>query len=124
MSLLKKLSSALLPLHEWAAARYRAVLAVELKKYGLRVDDLFDADYNNDVHAALNRLPPEVISERNQRLKRAMDLSMKHTYLPKEMQEKQTPFEYYLQEPLKQVLAEKKERLELGVSPPYNRQIP
>lgn len=31
---------------------------------------------------ALNRLPREIVDARNQRLKRAMDLSMKHEYLP------------------------------------------
>jgi hypothetical protein len=37
-----------------------------------------------------------VILARNARLKRAMDLSMKHEHLPKELQEKQTPFAHYL----------------------------
>lgn len=34
--------------------------------------------------------------DRNARLKRAMDLSLKGTFLPKELQEKQTPFDFYL----------------------------
>lgn len=46
---------------------------------------------------ALRRLPKEVTDARIQRLKRASDLSMKHTYLSEEMQAKQTPFESYLQ---------------------------
>jgi hypothetical protein len=37
-----------------------------------------------------------VILARNARLKRALDLSMKHEHLPKELQEKQTPFAHYL----------------------------
>lgn len=49
-----------------------------------------------DVAEALRRLPPEVVVARNQRLKRAMDLSMKHEKLPKELRDKQTPFEHYL----------------------------
>jgi len=48
------------------------------------------------VAEALRRLPPELIVQRNQRLKRAMDLSMKSEKLPKELREKQTPFEHYL----------------------------
>ena len=39
-----------------------------------------------DIKEALNRLPREVVDARNQRLKRAMDLSMKHEYLPKDLQ--------------------------------------
>lgn len=53
---------------------------------GLRYDDLFDELYDLDIAEALKRLPKSVIDDRNQRLKRAMDLSMKHTYLPKELQ--------------------------------------
>lgn len=39
-----------------------------------------------DIKEALNRLPKEVVDARNQRLKRAMDLSMKHQYLPEDLQ--------------------------------------
>ena len=49
-----------------------------------------------DVAEAMRRLPPDVIVARNQRLKRAMDLSLKQVTLPKELREKQTPFEHYL----------------------------
>lgn len=49
-----------------------------------------------DVAEALRRLPPEVVVARNQRLKRAMDLSMKAEKLPKALREKQTPFDHYL----------------------------
>lgn len=49
-----------------------------------------------DVAEALRRLPPEEIVARNQRLKRAMDLSLKHEKLPKALRDKQTPFEHYL----------------------------
>jgi ubiquinol-cytochrome c reductase subunit 7 len=48
------------------------------------------------VAEALRRLPPEVVVARNQRLKRAMDLSMKSEKLPQALREKQTPFEHYL----------------------------
>ncbi len=49
-----------------------------------------------DVAEALRRLPDDVIVARNQRLKRAMDLSLKHETLPEELRAKQTPFEHYL----------------------------
>ena len=42
--------------------------------------------YDLDVAEALKRLPQSVKDDRNQRLKRAIDLSMKHTYLPKDLQ--------------------------------------
>ena len=45
---------------------------------------------------ALKRLPQEVVDARNQRLKRASDISMKHSELPKEVQKLQTPFEFYM----------------------------
>jgi ubiquinol-cytochrome c reductase subunit 7 len=49
-----------------------------------------------DVAEALRRLPDEVVFARNARLRRAMDLSLKHEKLPKELRERQTPFEEYL----------------------------
>lgn len=49
-----------------------------------------------DVDEALKRLPQEEVDARNQRLKRAMDLSLKHVSLEKEMQEKQTPYLSYI----------------------------
>ncbi|CAI0444460.1 unnamed protein product [Linum tenue] len=57
-----------------------------LKKYGLRYDDLYDPYFDLDVMEALNRLPREIVDARNQPLKRAMDLSMKHEYLPADLQ--------------------------------------
>jgi ubiquinol-cytochrome c reductase subunit 7 len=52
----------------------------------LRYDDLYDDLYDLDVKEALARLPKAETDARNQRLKRAIDQSMKHTYLPKEIQ--------------------------------------
>lgn len=55
-------------------------------KLGLRYDDLHDPMYDLDIKEALDRLPKQVVDARNQRLKRAMDLSMKHEYLPEDLQ--------------------------------------
>jgi ubiquinol-cytochrome c reductase subunit 7 len=77
-----------------------------------------------DTEEALRRLPQEEVDLRMQRLKRAMDLSMKHVYLPKDMQEKQTPFSFYLSPTLDEVKGERAERASLGAGQPYNRQIP
>lgn len=53
---------------------------------GLRYEDLYDPMYSMDVKEALNRLPKPIVDARNQRLKRAMDLSMKHEDLPPNLQ--------------------------------------
>lgn len=50
-----------------------------------------------DVDEALKRLPQEEVDARTQRLKRAIDLSLKHVYLPKELQAVQTPYKSYVQ---------------------------
>ena len=73
---------------------------------------------------ALRRLPQEERDLRMQRLKRAMDLSMKHVYLDKDQQKKQTPFAWYVTPALEEVEAERDERAALGTGQPYNRQIP
>ncbi|RRT67224.1 hypothetical protein B296_00013824 [Ensete ventricosum] len=79
------------PRRNWFAAQHYKVLCNRLKKYGdsticLRYDDLYDPLYDMDIKEALARLPREVVDARNQRLKRAMDLSMKHEYLPEDLQ--------------------------------------
>ncbi|KAK1281631.1 hypothetical protein QJS10_CPB22g01267 [Acorus calamus] len=106
-----------------AAIHHRAV-AYRLKKYGLRLDDLYDPYYDLDIKEAMSRLPREVVDARHQRLKRAMDLSMKHQYLPKDLQARQTPFRGYLQEMLALVKKEKAEREALGALPLYERTLP
>ncbi|GER36602.1 cytochrome b-c1 complex subunit 7 [Striga asiatica] len=90
------------------AALHMKTLSNRLKKYGLRYDDLYDPMYDLDVKEALNRLPREVVDARNQRLKRALDLSMKHAYLPEDLQVKR----------------ESAEREALGALPLYQRSIP
>uniref|UniRef100_A0A803MJU6 Cytochrome b-c1 complex subunit 7 n=1 Tax=Chenopodium quinoa TaxID=63459 RepID=A0A803MJU6_CHEQI len=42
--------------------------------------------YDHDIKEALDRLPREIVDARNQRLLRAIDLSMKHEYLPEDLQ--------------------------------------
>eukprot|EP00882_Tetradesmus_deserticola_P004531 GHRQ01004777.1.p1 GENE.GHRQ01004777.1~~GHRQ01004777.1.p1 ORF type:complete len:121 (+),score=52.64 GHRQ01004777.1:469-831(+) len=112
------------PFLEWAATRYQARLATNLKKYGLRYDDLYDPMMDLDVAEALRRLPDEEVVARNARLKRAMDLSLKGTFLPDELQALQTPFQHYIQPVLKEIKAERQERAQLGGFSPYQRTIP
>ncbi|KAB1204577.1 Cytochrome b-c1 complex subunit 7-2 [Morella rubra] len=111
------------PKKNWFAAQHMKSLTRRLRKYGLRYDDLYDPYYDLDIKEALNRLPREIVDARNQRLKRAMDLSLKHKYLPEDLQSMQTPFRSYLQEMLALVKREKAEREALGALPLYQRTI-
>ncbi|XP_057810580.1 cytochrome b-c1 complex subunit 7 [Salvia miltiorrhiza] len=106
------------------AALHMKTLKTRLSRYGLRYDDLHDPMYDLDVKQALDRLPKQVVDARNQRLKRAMDLSMKHQYLPEDLQAMQTPFRSYLQEMLALVQRETAEREALGALPLYQRTLP
>ena len=49
-----------------------------------------------DLKEAMKRIPQEEIDARNQRIKRAMDVSLKKSYLPKHLQQVQTPYQAYL----------------------------
>ncbi|URE30145.1 Exocyst complex component Sec10 [Musa troglodytarum] len=109
------------PRRNWFAAQHYKALCNRLKKYGLRYDDLYDPMSDLDIKEALARLPREVVDARNQRLKRAMDLSMKHEYLPEDLQALQTPFRGYLKEMLALVKKENAEREALGALPLYQR---
>ncbi|ONK65473.1 uncharacterized protein A4U43_C07F37470 [Asparagus officinalis] len=106
------------------AAMHRNAVATRLKKYGLRYDDLHDPMEDLDIKEALNRLPREIVDARHQRIKRAMDLSMKHEYLPQELQALQTPFRSYLQPMLALVKKERAEREALGALPLFQRTLP
>ncbi|KAI4380174.1 hypothetical protein MLD38_006394 [Melastoma candidum] len=112
------------PKKNWLAALHMKSLSARLRKYGLRYDDLYDPYYDLDIKEALNRLPKELVDARHQRLKRAMDLSMKHQYLSEDLQAMQTPFRSYLQDMLALVKRERAEREALGALPLYQRTFP
>ena len=118
------LKSFLDPKKNFLARMHMKAVSTRLRRYGLRYDDTYDQYYDMDIKEALNRLPREVVDARNQRLKRAMDLSMKHEYLPKDLQAVQTPFRGYLKEMLALVERERKERDALGALPLYQRTLP
>uniref|UniRef100_A0A7N0U711 Cytochrome b-c1 complex subunit 7 n=1 Tax=Kalanchoe fedtschenkoi TaxID=63787 RepID=A0A7N0U711_KALFE len=119
-----RLWSFLDPKKNWLTAQHMKSVSNRLRKYGLRYDDLYDPMYDIDIKEALNRLPRQIVDARNQRLKRAMDLSMKHQYLPDDLQAMQTPFRSYLQEMLALVQKERAEREALGALPLYQRSLP
>ncbi|CAE6120661.1 unnamed protein product [Arabidopsis arenosa] len=112
------------PRKNFLARMHMKSVSNRLRRYGLRYDDLYDPLYDLDIKEALNRLPREIVDARNQRLKRAMDLSMKHEYLPDNLQAMQTPFRSYLQDMLALVKRERAEREALGALPLYQRTIP
>ncbi|KQK12590.1 cytochrome b-c1 complex subunit 7 [Brachypodium distachyon] len=106
------------------ARLHKYTVASRLTKFGLRYDDLYDPYFELDIKEALGRLPREVVDARHQRLKRAMDLSMKHQYLPDDLQALQTPFRSYLTDMLALVKKEAAEREALGALPLYERTLP
>ncbi|KAF5812682.1 putative cytochrome b-c1 complex subunit 7 [Helianthus annuus] len=112
------------PNKNWFAALHKKTISDRLTKYGLRYDDLYDPMECLDIKEALNRLPREIVDARNQRLLRAMDLSMKHEYLPKDLQAQQTPFRSYLSDMLALVKRERAEREAFGALPLQQRTIP
>ncbi|XP_019158090.1 PREDICTED: cytochrome b-c1 complex subunit 7-2-like [Ipomoea nil] len=118
------IQSLLNPSKNWFAAQHMKAISNRLRKYGLRYDDLFDPKEHLDIKEAMERLPQEVIDARNQRLKRAIDLSMKHEYLPDDLQKMQTPFRSYLHEMVDLVEKERAERTALGALPLYQRTFP
>ncbi|KAI7753153.1 hypothetical protein M8C21_029761, partial [Ambrosia artemisiifolia] len=120
-----KLVKAILdPKKNWFAALHKKTIENRLRKYGLRYDDLYDPMESLDIKEALARLPREIVDARNQRLLRAMDLSMKHEYLSNDLQAQQTPFRSYLRDMLALVEREKAERQALGALPLQQRTIP
>ncbi|XP_038895803.1 cytochrome b-c1 complex subunit 7-2, mitochondrial-like [Benincasa hispida] len=94
------LQSFINPKKNWFSCQHMKALTQRLRNYGLQYDDMYDPYYDIAVKEALNRLPREVVDVCNHRLKQAMDLSMKHQYLPDDLQAMQTLFRSYLQDML------------------------
>lgn len=80
-----------------AARAYQASVGAELRRYGLRYDDLLN-EYDPEVKEALSKLPPLEAELRNKRLKRAFDLDIKKTYLSEEAQQQEDVWNPYLRE--------------------------
>ncbi|XP_010575383.1 PREDICTED: cytochrome b-c1 complex subunit 7 isoform X2 [Haliaeetus leucocephalus] len=73
----------------------------------MRDDTLYEDD---DVKEALKRLPEHLYNERIFRIKRALDLSLKHQILPKDQWVKYEEDKHYLEPYLKEVIRERLER--------------
>ncbi|XP_022788101.1 cytochrome b-c1 complex subunit 7-like [Stylophora pistillata] len=88
--------------HEWY------IYACGYRQLGLRRGDLLNED-DPDVKEAVKRLSPEDFNLRQFRIKRALDLTMKHSILPKEHWTTSEEDTMYIQPLIDQV---KKERIE------------
>jgi ubiquinol-cytochrome c reductase subunit 7 len=95
-----------------AGAAYRANVGKQLASRGLLYEDILVE--TADVKLALSRLPKDVLSAREQRLKRAMVLSSQQRYLPEAVAAKIDPFATYLSPYLNAVEAENKEQAQLA----------
>ncbi|XP_021567104.1 cytochrome b-c1 complex subunit 7 isoform X2 [Carlito syrichta] len=84
--------------------------AAGFNKLGLMRDDTIYED--EDVKEAIRRLPENLYNDRMFRIKRALDLTMRHQILPKEQWTKYEEDKFYLEPYLKEVIRERKEREE------------
>ncbi|KAK1862295.1 hypothetical protein I4F81_004869 [Pyropia yezoensis] len=78
-----------------AAASYQAAVGAELRKYGLRYDDLLN-EYDPEVRKTIETMPPEEAELRAKRLTRAIDVDLKKTQLPETIQAKQDIWNPYI----------------------------
>ncbi|XP_077990267.1 cytochrome b-c1 complex subunit 7-like [Glandiceps talaboti] len=80
-------------------------------RLGLLKDDTISERFP-EVKEAIKRLPEDVYDERMFRIKRALDLSLKHRVLPKEQWTQYDDDKPYLQPYIDEVLKEMKEQRE------------
>merc|ERR1711990_1109134 len=85
---------------DMAANAYASMFGSQLRKYGLRYEDLYVE--TPEVMEAVRRLSAAEQEERSMRIRRACDLSFKKTYLPPDMQAAHQPFKTYLAPELNQ----------------------
>mmetsp|Transcript_9509 Transcript_9509/g.17163 ORF Transcript_9509/g.17163 Transcript_9509/m.17163 type:complete len:92 (-) Transcript_9509:47-322(-) len=76
---------------------------------GLRYDDLL-SEYDPEVKKVLEQLPPWELELRMKRLKRAMDLDVKKTYLDPEIAAKEDVWDPYIRSRLQVLKNERVER--------------
>eukprot|EP00753_Platysulcus_tardus_P005469 PLAT13368.1.p2 GENE.PLAT13368.1~~PLAT13368.1.p2 ORF type:complete len:123 (+),score=58.49 PLAT13368.1:23-370(+) len=61
----------------WLAGAYRRSAAASLNEYGLKAEDLWN-EFSDEHKLAISRVDAGTYDERNRRLKRALDISLKH----------------------------------------------
>lgn len=92
-----------------AARSYQAAVGAELRRYGLRYDDLLN-EYDDEVKHAISKLSPQELELRNKRLKRAIDLDVKKTFLPEDIQVQEDVWNPYLRTRIAALKEKKLER--------------
>ena len=95
-----------------AAKTYQGMVSKRLAAYGLKLEDAYVE--TPDMEKALNRIDPQVLVERERRIKRAFDLSAKRKELPLDMQQKVDPLGLYLEEHLEIAKRDREEREQLN----------
>eukprot|EP00945_MAST-04E_sp_MAST-4E-sp1_P004471 g4471.t1 len=99
------MSVLLKPLARW----YQRAVSKSLAKYGLRYEDMLVE--NADVYRAHKEfMPDEDRVGRDRRLKRAIDMNMKHVHLPADVQAIQDPLNFYLSEHIDEAKKLREER--------------
>lgn len=93
----------------WNALSAWTIRASGYQKLGLRREDLY-VEEDPGVSEAIRRLPEQEQHLRLYRIKRAIDLSMKHAQLPKEQWTTEAEDIQYLSPYLEQARAELKEK--------------
>jgi ubiquinol-cytochrome c reductase subunit 7 len=92
------------PLAKW----YQGLVFNRLAEYGMRYEDLLIED--DDLYKAHAWADKETMAMRDRRIKRAVDMSMKHTHLPKEIAALQDPGNFYLSEHMQEAKKLREER--------------
>ena len=92
------------PLARW----YQGQVFGKLSKLGVRYEDLLIE--SADVDKAHAWQDAETMAMRDRRIKRAIDLSMKHTYLPEEVAAVQDPGNFYLSDAVNEAKKLREER--------------
>jgi ubiquinol-cytochrome c reductase subunit 7 len=81
----------------FCAKAYQKSVYKDLRKYGLRYEDIMIVEHP-DVQFALRNITKAEKVARDRRLTRAIMLNLRHEYLPKEVQAVQTTETWYLKD--------------------------
>mgnify|MGYP001332028949 CR=1 FL=1 len=92
------------PLAKW----YQKTVFNKCAEFGIRYEDLLIE--NDDLYKAHEWSSKETMAMRDRRIKRAVDMSMKHTHLPKEIAALQDPGNFYLSDNIKEAKKLREER--------------
>jgi ubiquinol-cytochrome c reductase subunit 7 len=92
------------PLARW----YQKQVFGRMAEFGVRYEDLLIED--DDLAKAHAWAGKEEMAMRDRRIKRAVDMSMKHTHLPKEIAAVQDPGNFYLSDHLQEAKKLREER--------------